>query len=48
MAIYGYVRVSSADQNENRQLIAVAEAGVSCNHVFTDKQSGKGKRKEYL
>ena len=41
MAIYGYVRVSSIDQNEDRQLIAMAEAGVSSDHIFTDKQSGK-------
>ena len=41
MAIYGYVRVSTIDQNEDRQLIAMAEAGVSCDCIFTDKQSGK-------
>jgi DNA invertase Pin-like site-specific DNA recombinase len=41
MAIYGYVRVSSADQNEDRQLIAMSEAGVSPAMIFTDKQSGK-------
>lgn len=39
--IYGYVRVSSAEQNEGRQMIALAEAGVQAEHVFTDKQSGK-------
>ena len=39
--IYGYVRISSTDQNENRQLIALAEIGVSKNNIFIDKQSGK-------
>ena len=41
MAEYGYVRVSTADQNEDRQLIAMSEAGVPMNHIYTDKQSGK-------
>jgi DNA invertase Pin-like site-specific DNA recombinase len=41
MRVYGYVRVSSADQNEDRQLIAMNEIGVSPTMVFTDKQSGK-------
>ena len=39
--IYGYVRVSSVDQNEDRQIIAMKEAGVSAENVFIDKQSGK-------
>lgn len=39
--IYGYVRVSSTDQNEDRQMLALAEVGVSEKHVFMDKQSGK-------
>ncbi len=39
--IYGYVRVSSADQNEDRQTIAMKEAGVPTENVFIDKQSGK-------
>lgn len=39
--IYGYVRVSSTDQNEDRQLFALAEVGVPEKHVFMDKQSGK-------
>lgn len=47
--IYGYVRVSSKDQNEDRQLIAMAEAGVPEKNVFVDKQSGKDfNRPEYL
>jgi DNA invertase Pin-like site-specific DNA recombinase len=41
MATYGYVRVSSADQNEDRQLIAMSEVGVSPPMIFMDKQSGK-------
>ena len=38
---YGYARVSSADQNEERQLIALKNAGVPRHHIYTDKQSGK-------
>jgi len=41
MAIYGYCRVSSADQNENRQLDAMRELNVSQANIFVDKQSGK-------
>jgi DNA invertase Pin-like site-specific DNA recombinase len=41
MKVYGYVRVSSADQNEDRQLIAMKEIGVLSKMVFTDRQSGK-------
>lgn len=39
--IYGYVRVSSTDQNEDRQLIALREKEVPGKNIFTDKQSGK-------
>ena len=39
--IYGYIRVSSKDQNEARQIIAMREAGVPERNVFMDKQSGK-------
>lgn len=39
--IYGYVRVSSIEQNEDRQMIALKKAGVSDSQVFMDKQSGK-------
>lgn len=38
---YGYVRVSSQDQNEDRQLAAMAGAGVRNDSIFIDKQSGK-------
>ena len=38
---YGYVRVSSADQNEDRQMIAMRNVGVLPQNIFVDKQSGK-------
>ncbi|MBR4766085.1 MAG: recombinase family protein [Clostridia bacterium] len=41
MSIYGYVRVSSTDQNEGRQMIAMYEKEVPPKNIFTDKQSGK-------
>lgn len=39
--VYGYVRVSSRDQNENRQLIALEEVGILRKNIYVDKQSGK-------
>ena len=39
--IYGYVRVSTRDQNEDRQLIALNELQVPQKNIFIDKQSGK-------
>ena len=39
--IYGYVRVSTREQNEDRQLIALREVGVSDRNIYMDKQSGK-------
>ena len=39
--IYGYVRVSTKEQNEDRQVTAMINCGVSPNNIFTDKQSGK-------
>ncbi len=39
--VYGYIRVSSRDQNEERQRIALRELAVPENHIFMDKQSGK-------
>lgn len=39
--IYGYARVSTKEQNPERQLIALAEYGVSHKNLFIDKQSGK-------
>ena len=41
MSIYGYVRVSSTDQNEDRQMIALNELGVADENIYMDKQSGK-------
>lgn len=38
---YGYIRVSSKEQNEDRQRIAMREFGVGDNCIFLDKQSGK-------
>ena len=38
---YGYIRVSSKDQNEDRQLIAMQELHISSSNIYTDKQSGK-------
>ena len=40
-ATYGYVRVSSKDQNEARQMIAMREFGVDEKCIFVEKQSGK-------
>ena len=39
--IYGYVRVSSMEQNEGRQMIALNQAGIAAGNIFMDKQSGK-------
>ena len=41
MEVYGYIRVSTKEQNEDRQLIALHEMGVEDRKIFTDKQSGK-------
>lgn len=47
-ATYGYIRVSSYDQNEERQLIAMRKMAVPAQNLFTDKQSGKDfKRPQY-
>ncbi len=39
--IYGYMRVSSKEQNEDRQKIALMEIGVPEKNIYMDKQSGK-------
>ena len=39
--IYGYVRCSSTDQNEDRQIIALREVSVPEKNIFMDKQSGR-------
>ena len=38
---YGYARVSTKEQNEQRQLIALAQFGLSEKQIYVDKQSGK-------
>ena len=40
-AIYGYIRVSSIDQNETRQLLAMHEKQIPAKNLYVDKQSGK-------
>lgn len=40
MAIYGYIRVSTREQNEDRQRIALRAVGVEDRNIFLDKQSG--------
>lgn len=46
---YGYVRVSSKEQNEDRQIIAMNELRIPNEQIFIDKQSGKEfNRKNYL
>lgn len=39
--IYGYIRVSTKEQNEDRQRLAMLEAGIPVKHIVLDKQSGK-------
>ncbi len=39
--VYGYIRVSSIDQNEDRQRIAMQEWGITKKNIYMDKQSGK-------
>ena len=39
--VYGYARVSTREQNEDRQLIALREMSVPEKNIFMDKQSGK-------
>ncbi len=39
--VFGYIRVSSTEQNVGRQLIALKEKGVADENIYTDKQSGK-------
>lgn len=46
--VYGYVRVSSVDQNEDRQVLALNAVGVVKEAIYVDKQSGKSfARKQY-
>ena len=48
MTTYGYVRVSTADQNEQRQLIAMESYGISPERIFSEKQSGKNAKRPQL
>lgn len=41
MNIYGYVRVSCTDQNEDRQMMAFSEKQIPKKNIYMDKQSGK-------
>ena len=41
MEVFGYARVSSQDQNEDRQIISLQEIGVEIRYIYVDKQSGK-------
>jgi len=41
MKTYGYIRVSSTDQNEDRQLLAMKKLEIPLEQIFIDKQSGK-------
>ena len=39
--IYGYVRVSGIDQNEERQIVELSKRNVLSRNIYIDKQSGK-------
>lgn len=39
--VYGYVRVSTKEQNETRQMLAMIEFGIDEQNIFIEKQSGK-------
>lgn len=41
MAKYGYIRVSTEEQNLDRQIVAMRDAGLPDKNIFADKQSGK-------
>jgi DNA invertase Pin-like site-specific DNA recombinase len=41
METYGYIRVSSADQNDDRQMTTMNDLKIPPSHIFTDRQSGK-------
>ncbi len=43
---YGYVRVSTQEQNEARQMIAMYREGIRKENIFVDKQSGKNFERE--
>ena len=41
MKEYGHVRVSSLDQNEERQMVEMRQLGIAEENIYKDKQSGK-------
>lgn len=41
MKVYGYARVSTREQNEDRQVMALQKMNVAAEHIFVDKKSGK-------
>ena len=46
---YGYIRVSTQEQNIERQLISLLDLGISKKNIYVDKQSGKNfNRPSYL
>lgn len=46
--VYGYIRVSTQEQNIDRQLISLLDIGISKKNIYVDKQSGKNfKRPSY-
>lgn len=46
--LLGYVRVSTVEQNEERQIRALLEKGVELENIYIDKQSGKNTQREQL
>ena len=44
--VFGYARVSTKQQNEDRQLAALKEYGVADNCIYIDKESGKNLQRE--
>ena len=48
MTIYGYCRVSSADQNEDKQLFAMSELNIPAERIYTDKVCGEVLRTEAI
>lgn len=49
MKKYGYCRISSKEQNPDRQLLALIDCGISSKDIFLDKKSGKNfERPQYI
>ena len=47
MACYGYARVSTKDQNEDRQIIALREMRVPMQNIYVDRESGKDFQRKF-